>query len=129
MSNQVLKEDEMRQLKELNVKIDSLRERLKEAELEKTKLMEKIYNSEHEVIDAMPGYIINGLRRLQITTDFQFNRYIDGEFKYEDFVAPIINEYYYVLRAKTRKERLMLFRRVGEKTAEEALKIIEEKGM
>ena len=129
MSNSVLNEDEMRRLKELNAKIDSLREQLKSEELKRSKLMEKFYNSEHEVIDALPGYLQNGLRILKITTDYELIRYLDGGFELEDFKASRINEYYYLYRAKTRKERLMLFRGVGEKTATEALKIIEEKGL
>lgn len=128
MSQNILNQDEMRRLKEINSKIESLREQLKEAELEKSKLMDEIYNSNHEVIDAMPGYIPNSLRRLRITTDFEFNRYIDGEFTEKDFNIHLIDEYSYFKRAKTRKERLMLFRGIGEKTAEEAVRIMEEKG-
>lgn len=121
--------DEMSQLNQLNSEIDSLRAQLEKAELRKKKLMEKIHNSEHAVIDAMPGYIQNNLRRLCITTDFQLNRFIDGEFTEKDFKVHLIDDYSYFKRAKTRKERLMLFRGVGEKTAEEAVRIIEEKGM
>ena len=120
--------DAMRQLNELNAKIDNLREQLKEAELEKSKLMGEMYNSNHEVIDAMPGYLQNNLRRLEITTDSEFNRYLDGEFKEQDFKDCLL-AYKYMKIAKTRKERLMCFRGVGEKSAEEALRIIEEKGM
>ena len=131
MSKQILNENEMRRLKELNAKIDSLREQLEEAKLEKTRLMEKMYNSEHEVIDALPGNIQRGLRVLQITTDLQLNHYIDGEFNSEDFkdCGDNLLAYRYLKIAKTRKERLMLFRGIGEKTAEEAVRIIEEKGM
>lgn len=130
MSQKNLNEDQRRQLKEFNSKIDSLREQLEKVELEKSKLMEKIYNSEHEVIDAMPGYLKNDLRRLKITTDSEFNRYLDGEFKEEDFkvAREMLLEYRYFM-TKTRKERLMLFRCVGEKTADKALKIIEQKGL
>ena len=131
MSQKVLNEDEMRRLKELNAKIDSLREQLKSAKLEKSRLMDKIYNSEHEVIDAMPGYLQNGLRKLGITTDSKLNRYINGEFTTEDFKenGDMYFAYVYLNRANTIKKRLMIFRGVGEKTAEDAIKIIEEKGM
>ena len=131
MSQKALNEDEMRRLKELNAKIDSLREQLKSAELEKSKLMNKLYKTEHEVIDSLPGYIQNGLRKLGITTDSELNRYINGEFTTEDFkgTGDMYFAYVYLNRANTRKKRLMLFRGVGEKTAEDAIKIIKEKGM
>lgn len=123
--------DEKSQLKELNSEIDSLRAQLEKAELRKKKLMEKIYNSEHGVLDALPGCIQRGLNALQITTDFQLNRYIDGGFKDEEFkgCGDMYMAYKYLNTAKTRKERLMCLRGVGEKSAKEALKIIEEKGM
>lgn len=123
--------DAMSKLNEINSRIESLREQLEEAELEKSRLMDEIYNSKHEVIDSLPGSIFRGLNGMQITTDFQLNRYIDGGFKEEDFkgCGDMYMAYKYLNIAKTRKERLMCFRGVGEKTAEEAVRIIEEKGM
>ncbi len=116
-----------KRLEEVEMRIKSLKEQLQNAENEKFELLKEIYDSEHEVIDAMPARVQNALRISGITNDLTLKHFLDGEFKKDSdkycFSVSIYES------AETREERLMTLRDVGNKLASDAVLIATAKGL
>lgn len=102
---------DMRQLEEINERIDGLKKELQKLEEEKKNLFET-----KEVLNRIPVNVRNALKRIGISLDYQFLDFLEGRSKV-DFIYE---------KADTRKERLMSLRNVGRKFADATLKILED---